>query len=137
DGASARHRLEDRLAERLDEARRADDVRSGQPSRHRVVRHATDDRDAVSSFEPPPQGAVADEREAAASERGKCVGEAEDVLPFGQAADADEARAGAVPVAWLHAEALEVDARVDDLDLAAGGRQLRLELPPQIVRDGD
>src|SRR5581483_7391464 len=97
----------------------------------------SDHRDAVASFEPPPQGAVADEREAAASERGEGVGEAEDVLPFGQAADADEARGGAVTVARLQAEALEVDARVDDLDFAAGGRQLRLELPPQIVRDGD
>ena len=45
----ARHRLEQRLPERLEQRRAADDVGRGEPRRHRVVGHAADDPDALAA----------------------------------------------------------------------------------------
>ena len=50
-GASAGHRLEQRLAERLDEARLADDVRRGDQLRNSVVRDAAGKLDALAPLE--------------------------------------------------------------------------------------
>ena len=84
------------------------------------------------------QRPVADEGERAAAERRERIGEADDVLALGERADADERRPRAAPRrAAASANRVEVDARVDDLGLAARLRQLLLELAPQVVRDRD
>ena len=124
DGAAAGHRLEDRLAERLDQRRRADDVGGGEPAGHLVVRDAADDAHAAPPSSARAQRAVADEREGAAAEPRERVGEPHDVLALGQRPDVDErGRLERRAAGATGAEALEVDARVDDLGLAARLRQ--------------
>ena len=90
DGSPARHPLEDRLTERLDQRRRADDVGRVQPAGHRVVRNAPDDPHTRAPLEARPERPVADEGERAAAEPGERVGEPDDVLAIGERADMDE-----------------------------------------------
>src|ERR671937_1202984 len=135
DRAAARERLEQCLAERLDEARLADDPRARDPAGDLVVRRARDDLDAGPALQARAQRAVADERQLAGPETAERLGEADDVLALGQRAEAEE-RLLAVGLR-LDAKALEVDPRVDHLGLAAGLGNLRLELATQIVGNGD
>ena len=88
--------------------------------------------------------AVADEREPRPFQSLERLCEADDVLPLVERADAQISGAVAVPAERgarlglvAAAKALEVDAAVDDLDLAERARDARLELAAQVVRDGD
>ena len=83
------------------------------------------------------QRPVADERQRAAAEPRERVGEPDDVLALGERADVDERGLLELRRSVDRGEALEVDARVDDLGLAARLGQPLLELPAQVVRDGD
>ena len=105
---------------------------------------AADDTDPGSALELCAERPVADEDElvlAAALER---LREAEDVLPLGEPAQAEEGGSGRVPADHLarltrvaRSEALEIDPAVDDLGLAArAGRDL-LEARAKPVRDRD
>src|SRR5205823_4439435 len=126
-------------AERLDQARLADDVRRCDSRRDLVVRDPARDDDAGTALELCAQRAVADEgeRPGAAAESRERVGKAEHVLPPGQRAEAEESRP-AVPVgSRREGEAVEVDAAVHDLDLPARLGKLVLELAPEIRGDGD
>ena len=110
----------------------------GEPRRHVRVRDAADDANARAAFETRAQRAVADERERAATELRERVREAHDVLALGQRSDMHERRRVERRRRLdIGREALEVDARVDDLDLAARGGQLVLELAAQVVGDRD
>ena len=102
------------------------------------MRHAPDDPHSLATLELRAQRAVADEREASLAEPRERVGETDDVLALAERADAEERRRVQVTLCHLaRGEALEVDARVDDVRLAARFGQLRLELAAQVVRDGD
>ena len=81
------------------------------------------------------QRPVADERQRAGADPLEGVRKTHDVLPLDQRPDA-EVRGRAFG-RGLDAEPLQVDAAVDDLDLAAGLRDLRLELVTKVVGDGD
>src|SRR5229473_1670946 len=59
DRAPARHPLEQRLAERLDQARLAEDVALGEQARDLVVRHAAEEADVCAAFEARAQRPVA------------------------------------------------------------------------------
>src|ERR1043166_2950530 len=83
DRAAAGERLENRLAERLDEARLADDPRAGDPVGDLVVRRAGDDVDALASLELRPQRAVTDEGQLPGAEPLARFGPAGDVLALG------------------------------------------------------
>ena len=132
DRAAGGKALEDRLAEGLDEARRAEHACSRDPGRDLVVRDGARDRDPLPALELRAERAVADERQRPLAEPLERAREADDVLALGQRADADEALAGR-----RDGKALEVDAHVHDLDLADRGGDLALELAPQPVGDGD
>src|SRR5437763_8299730 len=84
DRAAAGHGLEQRLAERLDQARLADDGGLRDARRDLVVPDAAGDGDAVAMLELVAERAVADERERSALELAECVGEPAYVLPLGQ-----------------------------------------------------
>ena len=86
------HRLEQGLAERLDERRLAEDGRLGEVARHLLVRDAARDLDVRPALELRAERAVADEDEAPTVERAERVGEPDDVLALDQAPDADENR---------------------------------------------
>ena len=91
DGAPARHRLQQRLAERLDEARLREHVTLGEQARDLVVRDASEQADPLPSLEPGPERPVARERERPLPEPREGIGEADDVLPFVERADAEDA----------------------------------------------
>ena len=135
--------FQQRLAERLDEGRLAEDGRLGDVARHLVVRDSARDLDVRPALELRAERAVADENEAPAVERRERIREPHDVLPLDQAPDADENRAicSTCPVPGtgygLALEEREVDAAVDDFRLAAGFGDLRLELAAEVVGDGD
>src|SRR5205085_6868613 len=116
--AAARERLEDRLTERLDQRRRADDVCRGEPPRDLVVRDATYDADAAAALEIGAKRTVADEREAAAADACERIREAHDVLPRRQRADAEKRRPLEGGGGLRVREASQVDAGVDDVRLA-------------------
>ena len=126
DRAAAGHRLEQRLAERLDQRRLADDVRTSEPVWDLAVGDAPRDAHSGAPFEARAKGPVPDEGERAVAERFEGVGEPEHVLPLGERPDA-EVRSLAVRRRQQR-EPLEVDARVDDLRLSPRLRHLRLEL---------
>ena len=86
------HPFEQRLAERLDEGRLAEDGRLGDVAGHFVVRDAAGDLDVRPAFELRAKRAVADEDEPALVERRERIGEPDDVLPLDEAPDADENR---------------------------------------------
>ena len=92
DRPPAGQRLEHRLAERLDEARLADDVAGGEQPGDLAVRDGAEQADARPALERAPQRAVADEGERALAEPREGVGEPDDVLALGQRADAEEGR---------------------------------------------
>ncbi len=105
---------------------------------------APDEADAVPSFECGPERSVADEGQGALAAVLEGAREAEDVLALGEAAEAEERRAVAAPaevaaglLAVSRREALEVDAAVDDLGLAARVRHGQLEPVAKPARDGD
>ena len=107
-------------------------------ARHFVVRHSPDDPHSLAALELRAQRAVADEREASFAEPCERVGEANDVLALAERADTQERRRLNVMFGRVvRREALEIDARVDDVCLSARFGQLRLELATQVVRDGD
>ena len=105
---------------------------------------AADDADALAALERLPERPVADERQrplAAALERAR---EAEHVLALREAAEAEKRRAvtalaelAARSLRVARREALEVDAAVDHLGLAARVGQRVLELRAQPVGDSD
>ena len=138
DRAPAGHRLEQRLAERLDEARLREDVGSRRAARDLVVRDAPEER--ARPARPSSCGAqrpVADERERALG-RARANASARRTTFFRsvERADAEEARA-APGGASATENRSQVDAARDDLRLAARLGQLRLELAPQVVGDAD
>src|SRR5213076_2836724 len=87
------------------------------------------------SFEPAAERPIADEGELAHAEPAERLGEPHDVLALRQRAEAEEPRLAVRR--GLDAEALEVDAGVDHLGLAAGLGNLGLELTTEVVGDGD
>ena len=102
---------------------------------------ATDDADPVAPFERASQRAVADEGQRALAALLERAREAEDVLALGEPAEAEERRAVAVQpsvaarsLGVARSEALEVDAAVDHLGLAARIGQSLLELGAQPAR---
>ena len=95
------------------------------------------DRDAGTALELRAERAVADEGQRSLAEPRERVRQPDDVLALDQRADADEGRAWPVGCGAERAEALEVDAAVHDLGLAARLRRALLELPAQPVRDRD
>ena len=96
-GALHRHRLQRRLAERLDQRRLAEHVARRDPVRHLRLRdppaRVTPGRPSSSLAQRP----VADEGEPPAAERGEGLGQTDDVLALDQRADAEEGRSLAVP----------------------------------------
>src|SRR5438105_9340299 len=122
----AGHRLEDRLAEGLDEARLAQDARARDPRGNLAVRDRRNDLDAGPALEARPQRAFSDERQRPGVETAEGIRETDDVLTLRQRAEAKEGRLAVGRGRNL--EAPEVDARVDHLGLAARLRHLRLEL---------
>ena len=92
-------------------------------------------RTPFASLQLRPEGPVAGKGERSLAETRERVGEAHDVLPLVERADAE--KAGRPGRRLGDREALAVDAARDDLHLAAGLGQLRLELPPQVVGDAD
>src|SRR5262249_42718690 len=123
--APARHRLEQRLAERLDEARlRRDPAFRGEGGGAGGVdspAHAG----TLAALESRPERAVACEGERPFVEPRKGVGEPDDVLALVESTDAEEA--GRTGRRFAQREALAVDAARDDLNLPARLEQLRLE----------
>ena len=99
------------------------------------MRDAPEQADAIAALEPRPERPVAGEGERSLAEAREGVGEADDVLPLVERADAEEA--GRPGRRLGDREALAVDAARDDLHLAARLGQLRLELAPQVVGDAD
>ena len=135
---AARHRLEDRLAERLDQRRPADDIGGGEPARHLVMRDAPDDPHARAALERARSGPsptkVSEPRPSRAN------ASARRTTFLRSVSEPTCTNAGRLELARgrrTSAEALEVDARVDDLGLAARRGQLVLELAPQVVGDRD
>ena len=112
------------------------DVRGREVARHCVVCDEAGDHDARAAFELRPGRPVADEGQCPLAEPAERVGEADHVLPLDQRADADEGRAWACS-AVERPEAVEVDAAVHDLGLAARLRHRLLEPRSQPVRNGD
>ncbi len=105
---------------------------------------STDDVNPVSPFERATQRAVADEGQRALAALLERAREAEDVLALGEPAEAEKRRAvparaqrPACRFGIARSEALEVDAAVDHLGLAAGVGQSLLELGAQPRGDGD
>src|SRR5205823_4953114 len=91
--------------------------------------------DALARGELPAQRPVAEESQGSLVDPIERVCESEDVLARNERTDAE---VGGRPVRrGLHAEAVEVDAARDDLDLPARLGQLELELAAEILRDGD
>ena len=90
------------------------------------------------------QGAVTDQRQLPVAEALARGSEAQRVLPLVERAHEEETRPLAVPadgtprfLGIAPAKAFEVDAAVDDFDLAVELRQLGEKLPAQVVRDRD
>ncbi len=144
DGALARHRLEQRLTERLDEARLTEHIAGGQPLRHPVVGHPAHDSHPLAPLELWTETPVTHEGEAALGEALERVREAQDVLAPVKAADAEEGGAVDVPAERRSsrarvctAKAFEVDAAVHDLDPPARLGHPCDELAAQIVGDRD
>jgi Bacterial capsule synthesis protein PGA_cap len=135
DGAATRHRLEQRLAERLDEARLREDMAGGEQARDLIVGDPAEELDVRAPFEGGALRPVADERQRPLRQAGEGVGEADDVLSLGERADAEEARRAVGR--GLNGEALAIDAARDDRGLPGGFGQLRLELTAQVVGDAD
>ena len=144
DRSAARHRLERGEAERLDEARLTDDIRRAEPVRDRVVGDRADGRHAGSTRERVAERAVADECQvtlAASFERAR---ETEHVLALGQPSDADESRAGRLPIhrrprlaRRSRCEPSQVDAAVDHLHASACLRDDGFKPRSEPVRDRD
>ena len=134
DVAGGGERFEGRLAERLGEARLAKDVRVGEVARHRVVWHVAGHGHARPAFESRAQRAISDERERAVTEAAECIGEPDDVLALDQRADTDERRT-VVLAARERGEALQIDAAIDHLALAARLGHRLLEARSQPVGD--
>ena len=99
------------------------------------MRDAPEQTDTIASLQLRPERPVAGEGERSLAEACEGVGEADDVLPLVERADAEEARRARRRLG--DREALAVDAARDDLDLAARLGQLRLELAAQVVGDAD
>ena len=99
------------------------------------MRHRPDDVHALASLQLRAERAVADEGQLSLPEALERAREADDVLALAQRADAEER--GRALGRRQDREALEVDAGVDDLRLAARVGHLRLELASQVVGDGD
>ena len=138
DRPSARHRLEQRLAERFDEARLADNVALGDQIRDPIVVDAAEQSHPCPALEPAAERPVARERERARAEPAERAREPDDVLALDQAADAKEGGALARGIAFRpELEALEIDATVDHLDLPARVGDLRFQLASEVVGDGD
>ena len=100
--------------------------------------------DSLAPLERTAQRTVADEDQRALVATLERAGEAEHVLPLAEATEAHERRAVRVPaepgacrLGVTGGEALEVDAAVDDLALAARLGKLRLEPAAEPLRDGD
>ena len=92
DRAAARHPLEQRLTERLDQARLAQNVRVREQARNLTVRYAPEQPHRVASLEPRAQWAVARKRERSLPELRECICKSHDVLALVQRADAEKAR---------------------------------------------
>ena len=88
----ARHSFEERLAERLDQADAADDVRAGDPGGNLVVADGSRHLDPGPTLQLGAKRAVADERQGPRAEPLECVGEAKRVLALCQRSDCDERR---------------------------------------------
>ena len=99
------------------------------------MRDPAHDFHAGPPLEPRAQRAVPHEDETAPPQALEGLCEPNDILPLGQAADADEDRPVAVP--RRRSEQLEVDAAVDDMRLALRLGDLQLELAAEVVGDGD
>jgi len=82
--APAGHRLERGLAEGLDQAGLADDVRRGDLRGNAVVRKATSEHDARPALELCAKRTVADERQGPLAKSFEGAGEAEHILPLDQ-----------------------------------------------------
>src|SRR5207244_6571310 len=125
-------RLEQSLAQGLDQARLADDVRVRDQLGDTVVGGTAEQADAGAVFEARPERTVSCEHERPFAEALEGAREAEDVLALAQRAHAEEGW-GCVhmcrPMCTDGPEALEVDAARDDLGLPSGPRPLRLERP--------
>src|SRR5207248_1417295 len=126
DRAATGHRLEQRLAERLHEARLGKDAALREQTWNLVVRDAPKQADALTVLQAGPQRAVADEGERSLAQACERVGEADHVLPFVERADAEEARRAGRRIGDREPQA--VDAARHDLDLPAHFGELRLEL---------
>src|SRR5207344_3566034 len=94
-GAAAREPLERSLAEGLDEARLAEDVRGLEVAGDGVVGHVAGDRDARPPLQGWAQRPVADERQRSLVEAPEGIREPDDVLPLDQRADTEKGRRGA------------------------------------------
>ena len=94
DGAAAGHRLEQRLAERLDEARLREHATLREETRNLVVRDAPEQTDPIASLEPGAKRPVAGEREGSLAESREGLGQPDDVLPLVELrlADLDQPR---------------------------------------------
>src|SRR5215207_9647311 len=97
----ARERLEQCLAEGLDEARLADDVARRDPARDLLVWDAPYHADAVAALERVAQRPVAHEREPALAETLKRPREPHDVLALVEGADVEKGGPVGVPVQLL------------------------------------
>src|SRR5207253_9184706 len=115
--AAAGHRLQHRLAERLDEARLRDDPRGRDQPGDLVVPDPAEQPDSGAAFELGTKRAVAGEREHSLTEAGERVCQADDVLALGEGADTEER--GCAVRRRPEREAVEVDARIDDVGLPA------------------
>ena len=100
-----------------------------------VVRDPSHDFDTRSPLQLPAQWPVPHEDEPSPTQAFESLGKPNDVLPLGEAADADEDRPITVP--RRRGEQLQVDAAVDDVSLALRLGNLQLELAAQVVGDGD
>src|SRR5262249_25665466 len=108
--------LQERLAEWLHEARLGEDTTLRQQARDLAVRHAPEQADPLAPLQPRPEGTVTCKGERPFAETREGVGEADDVLPLVERADAEEAGR---PGWWVgDREALAVDAARHDLHLA-------------------
>ena len=99
------------------------------------MRDASEQADPLPSLEPGPERPVARERERPLPEPREGIGEADDVLPFFERADAEDA--GRSRRAFGDREVLAIDPARDDLHLLPRLGQLRLELALQVARDAD
>ena len=89
DRAAAGHRLEQRLTERLNQARLGEDATLREQARNLVVRHAAEEAHAFASLQLRPQPPVPRKRERPVANAREGVGEPDDVLPLVEVRIAD------------------------------------------------